>query len=164
MGKCISVGLKALLILYFYGSGESVSDYDSVVSYCARRGLTLFAVDCLGYGLSNGALAATALREDAIAIYNYNQADYLLTQHGFSYPDSFVRGCSLGSVTTIEVSYRAGIDVASLIIESGFASYTLALLLCLSATPLSTADEARDGFGNLKKIGQIMASCPFIHG
>lgn len=32
------------------------------------------------------------------------------------------------------------------------------------STPLPIADEVRDGFGNLKKIGKIMVSYPFIHG
>lgn len=89
-----------------------MSDYDSAAPHYATRGLTLFAVDCRGYGLSDGALTATALLEGAMAIYN--QADYLLTQHGFSYPDPFVTRHSLGNVATIEVAYRADADVASL--------------------------------------------------
>ncbi|KAF0141311.1 MAG: alpha/beta hydrolase [Rhodospirillaceae bacterium] len=160
-GKIYMAGLEAPVILYFHGNGEIASDYDSIAPYYTSRGLTLFVVDYRGYGSSDGSPTATSLLKDAVALYN--QAGYLLTQRGFSYPGLFVMGRSLGSAAAIEVAYRAGADIAGLIIESGFA-YTLDLLHRLSDTRLPPADEAHDGFGNLDKISRVTIPCLFIHG
>ncbi|KAF0114762.1 MAG: alpha/beta hydrolase [Rhodospirillaceae bacterium] len=160
-GKIYIAGLESPIILYFHGNGEIASDYDSIAPYYTRRGMTLFVVDYRGYGLSDGVPCATTLIEDAVAVYN--QTGYLLTQRGLSYPDLFVMGRSLGSAAAIEVAYRAGADIAGLILESGFA-HTFDLLQRLAPTPLPPAEEARDGFGNLEKISRVTVPCLFIHG
>ncbi len=68
-GRIYPASPGAPVILYFHGNGEIASDYDGIAGAYSRIGLTLFVVDYLGYGISDGHPTASALVEDAWTCY-----------------------------------------------------------------------------------------------
>ncbi len=160
-GKVFIARPDAPVILFFHGNGEIASDYDDIARLYRRIGITLFVADYRGYGISEGDPTATTLVADARIIHDRSRD--LLAGLGLTPPGLFVMGRSLGSASALEIATHAGSGIAGLIIESGFAD-TLALVRRLGGPPLAGADEARDGFGNLRKIAKVTVPTLIIHG
>lgn len=161
-GKVFVAGPGAPVILYFHGNGEIASDYDTIAPFYTRLGLTLFVVDYRGYGLSDGTPSATALIDDARAVYASTRQ--VLAERGLEAGRLFVMGRSLGSAAAIEIADTASDSgISGLILESGFA-YTFPLIERIGFLQLPDAYEDRDGFGNLDKIARIALPTLLIHG
>ncbi len=160
-GKLFVAAPTAPLLLFFHGNGEIASDYDTIASFYTDLGLSLLVIDYRGYGASDGVPSATALVDDAVAVFA--RAGELCAGHGIEPERLYVMGRSLGSAAAIEVAVRAGDGLAGLILESGFA-YSFPLIERIGFLQLPDAYEDRDGFGNLAKIDRIELPTLIIHG
>ena len=119
-GKVFVAEPGSPVILYFHGNGEIASDYDTIAPFYTRLGITLFVVDYRGYGLSEGTPSATALVDDACAVYAC--ARQVLKERGIEAGKLFVMGRSLGSAAALEVVDRAtDFGISGLVLESAFA-------------------------------------------
>ena len=161
-GKVFVAEPGSPVILYFHGNGEIASDYDTIAPFYTRLGITLFVVDYRGYGLSEGTPSATALVDDACAVYAC--ARQVLKERGIEAGELFVMGRSLGSAAALEIVDRAtDFGISGLVLESAFA-YTFPLVERIGFLQLADAYEHRDGFGNLDKIARAKLPTLIIHG
>jgi pimeloyl-ACP methyl ester carboxylesterase len=161
-GRLHRANLDGPTILFFHGNGEIASDYDGISPLYTSLGINLLVVDYRGYGSSDGEPTASHLLADAVATYERTAS--ILLENEFKTRPLFIMGRSLGSAAAIEIARLAEGALDGLIIESGFA-YTLPLLATLGLRWNTDAtDEARDGFGNLKKIAQVRVPTLIIHG
>jgi alpha-beta hydrolase superfamily lysophospholipase len=160
-GKLFVAAAGSPVILYFHGNGEIASDYDTIAPFYSRLGLTLLVVDYRGYGLSEGNPSATALIDDAWAVFSRTRE--VLAERGVEAGELFVMGRSLGSAAALEIVDRAKDGIAGLIIESGFA-YTFELIERIGFLQLTDAYEHKDGFGNLDKIARAKLPTLILHG
>lgn len=166
-GLAFIVDSQAPVILYFHGNGELASEYDDIAELYRRLGITLVVIDFRGYGASGGHPGATTLLADAGAVLG--QMPALLSGLGLSPKAWFVMGRSMGSASAIEIAARVsssssgGKGPSGLIVESGFA-LSLALVVRLGGRLPAEADEVRDGFGNLNKIGAVTLPTLVLHG
>lgn len=159
-GRLYPAGAAAPAILYFHGNGEVAADYDDIASFYRDNAITLLVVDYRGYGRSTGSPTAGSVLEDALS--TFRALESLFEENGLSPDRLYVMGRSLGSAAAIEVAVHAQERLSGLIIESGFA-HTFELLSRLGII-IQGADEERDGFGNLSKIGQVRLPALIIHG
>jgi fermentation-respiration switch protein FrsA (DUF1100 family) len=161
-GKLFVAEPGSPVILYFHGNGEIASDYDTIAPFYTRLGITLLVVDYRGYGLSEGSPSATALVDDACAVYARTRQ--VLAERRVDAGKLFVMGRSLGSAAALEIVDRANDSgISGLILESGFA-YTFPLVERIGFLQLADAYEHRDGFGNLDKIARAKLPTLIIHG
>jgi alpha-beta hydrolase superfamily lysophospholipase len=161
-GKVFVAEPDSPVILYFHGNGEIASDYDTIAPFYTLLGITLFVIDYRGYGLSEGHPSATALMNDACAVYAHTRQ--VLAERGVGAGKLFVMGRSLGSAAALEIVDRANDSgIAGLILESAFA-YTFPLVERIGFLQLADAYEHRDGFGNLDKIARAKLPTLIIHG
>lgn len=159
-GRLYPASATAPTILYFHGNGEIAANYDEIATLYTQLGITLLVMDYRAYGRSGGQPTGYNLLSDARAAFD--ALGGILEANGLNPPRLYVMGRSLGSAAAIEVARHAGQALAGLIIESGFAD-TFALLERLGAR-IEGGDEARHGFGNLDKIGELETPTLVIHG
>jgi alpha-beta hydrolase superfamily lysophospholipase len=151
---------NAPVVLFFHGNGEIAADYDFIAPAYTELGLSLLVMDYRGYGTSDGQPTATHLLADAVTVFNALEDLWQIQQLS---PDRlYVMGRSLGSAAAIEVAVHAGVQLAGLIIESGFAD-TSALLARLGA-PVSGLNESQTGFGNTAKMARVTRPTLIVHG
>jgi fermentation-respiration switch protein FrsA (DUF1100 family) len=146
--------------LYFHGNGEIAADYDDLAPLYTQLNITLLVMDYRGYGTSTGTPTAANLLADAVTVSKTLRR--IFQENDLASSHFFVMGRSLGSAAAIEVAQNNPEDLAGLIIESGFAD-TFALLARLGIR-VQGANEDRDGFSNLSKIGQVSRRTLIIHG
>jgi hypothetical protein len=159
-GRLHPAGAEAPLLLFFHGNGEIAADYDDLAPWYRRLGISLLVVDYRGYGASSGRPTGSHLLADAVEVFE--GLGELMVEEGLVPARVYVMGRSLGSAAAIEVAWRAGDRLAGLIVESGFAD-TFGLLARLGLR-VEGADEARDGFGNEDKMGEIEVPTLVLHG
>lgn len=132
IGACFHVaGKNAPTILFFHGNGEIVTDYDDLGPLYTRMGINSFVVDYRGYGWSTGTPTVSDMMADS-----YRIMDFVIQwcrDQGLNGPLS-VMGRSLGSAPAIELAATRPSEVATLIVESGFAG-TESLLRILGIDP-----------------------------
>jgi alpha-beta hydrolase superfamily lysophospholipase len=167
VGQDISVGGRlyqaepdAPAILFWHGNGEIAADYDPIATLYVGLGITLLVFDYRGYGNSVGSPTCSNLLSDAITLFQ--AAMGIFEDHGLAPSRIFAMGRSLGSAAAIEVASTHGDSLAGLIVESGF-SDTFALLARLGVH-VSGVTEARDGFGNARKMEKVTIPTLIIHG
>jgi len=160
-GKLFVAKPDAPVIVYFHGNGEIASDYDMIAPLYLSLGLSLLVFDYRGYGRSDDRPTSSALIADARACYE--QVPAVLARHGIAPQRPLLMGRSLGSAAVLEIVDTAEDPPAALIIESGFA-YTFALIERIGNLRIADADEDRDGFGNLEKMGRANLPTLVIHG
>lgn len=159
-GRLYPAGPQDSAILFFHGNGEIAADYDDIAPMYKQLGITLLVMDYRGYGISTGAPTASNLLADAVIVFD--EVGSIFQENGLAPSQLYVMGRSLGSAAAIEVALFGGEHLSGMIIESGFAD-TFALLARLGIR-VPGADEERDGFGNLSKIGRINTRTLVIHG
>ncbi|MEI6559909.1 MAG: alpha/beta hydrolase [Rhodospirillaceae bacterium] len=160
-GRLYASAPAAPAILFFHGNGEIASDYDDLAPLYRKLGLTLLVADYRGYGISGGHPTATALAGDALEVFDQTLAQ--LAGAGLAPTRLLVMGRSMGSAAALAVAEARGPAIAGLIIESGFAE-TLPLVERLGGDLPAGADEARDGFGSLRRIARVVVPTLVIHG
>jgi alpha-beta hydrolase superfamily lysophospholipase len=106
-------------ILFFHGNGEVVSDYDDIAPLYHQRGLNLIVADYRGYGTSGGSPTLTHLVQDSHVLIQGAREE--LARRGWR-KDLWIMGRSLGSISSLELTYHHQDHLRGLIIESGFPS------------------------------------------
>ena len=103
-------------LLFFYGNGETIGDYDQIAPIYNQVDLNFFVVDYRGYGQSQGSPSFCSMQSDAHEVLSYLQRH--LDASGRS-PDIFVMGRSMGRHPAFELASREAGSLAGLIVESG---------------------------------------------
>ena len=106
-------------ILFFYGNGETATDYDSIAPLYNQVGVNFFVADYRGYGRSGGKPAFTTMLSDAHKVLE--ALGMTLKSGGYAGP-VFVMGRSMGRHAAFELAANSNDAVKGLIIESGRAS------------------------------------------
>ena len=149
------VGQANPTVLFFYGNGETVADYDGIAPLYQRLGVNFFIADYRGYGASGGLPTFTAMLADA-----HNVLDYLkevLAAWQFT-GQTYVMGRSMGRHPAFELGARRADDLAGMIIESGRPN----LGQFARGLELNHAQELEDDYGN--KVRSITLPVLVIHG
>ena len=149
------VSATAPTILFFYGNGETASDYDNIAPLYSRARLNFFVADYRGYGQSTGWPSFTTMLADSVKVLDYVQET--LQGEGHSGP-LFVMGRSMGRHSAFELAASHGERLAGVIIESGrprLANFAQAL-------PPQQADELEAAY--LAKVSSITIPSLVIHG
>lgn len=139
-------------ILFFHGNGMSANmEFERAAHYRAA-GYSVLLAEYRGYGGSDGAPSATALKADALQTY-----DWLATRSG---GPVFIVAHSLG--TGIAVHVAANRPVKALFLEAGYSSiadvaldkYPFVPVRQLLANPITAIDD----------IGSLSIPLKFVHG
>ena len=113
------VGQESPTILFFYGNGETVADYDSIAPLYNQIGANFFVADYRGYGRSGGSPRFSAMLSDAQKVLDALQ----LTLESKGYIDYiFAMGRSMGRHAAFELAANSKDKIRGLIVESGRAS------------------------------------------
>ncbi len=110
------VGKDAPTILFFYGNGETATDYNGIAPFYNQVGVNFFVSDYRGYGRSGGTPAFTTVLADSHLVLDY--AARMLADDGFT-GKLFVMGRSMGRHSAFELAANRGNQLAGIIIESG---------------------------------------------
>lgn len=109
-------GNDAPTILFFYGNGETATDYNGIAPFYNQVGVNFFVSDYRGYGRSSGAPAFTAMLSDSRRVLDYVAT--MLQAEG--YPGRvFVMGRSMGRHSAFELAANCEERLMGVIIESG---------------------------------------------
>ena len=103
-------------ILFFYGNGETATDYNGIAPFYNQVGVNFFVPDYRGYGRSGGTPAFTTMLADSRLVLDY--AAGMLKAEGFT-GRIFVMGRSMGRHSAFELAANCGDRLAGVIIESG---------------------------------------------
>ena len=106
----------APVILFFYGNGETATDYNDIAPLYTRSGVNFFVSDYRGYGRSDGWPSFTAMLTDAAKVLDYVEG--MLQSEGYS-SRIFVMGRSMGRHSAFELAAQHGERLGGVIIESG---------------------------------------------
>ena len=125
-GKAASLWIPAkdskVCAIYSHGNGEDLGEIRPLLEEYARRGISVFAYDYPGYGLSSGKPSIKGLEESSEAAYRHVSEEL-----GFEDSDIAVVGYSLGSAAACEIASRhPGIRCA--VIIGGFSKAVKAVL------------------------------------
>ena len=107
---------EAPTILFFYGNGETATDYNGIAPFYNQTGLNFFVSDYRGYGRSGGWPAFTAMLADSHRVLDY--AAGMLTSEGYT-GRIYVMGRSMGRHSAFELAAKCGDRLAGVVIESG---------------------------------------------
>ena len=110
------VGDEAPTILFFYGNGETATDYNGIAPFYNQTGLNFFVADYRGYGRSGGWPSFTGMLTDSHVVLEY--ASGMLESAGYT-GRIFVMGRSMGRHSAFELAANRGDRLAGVIIESG---------------------------------------------
>ncbi len=153
-GKAAALWIPAkdskVCAIYSHGNGEDLGEIRPLLEDYARRGISVFAYDYPGYGLSSGKPSIKGLEESSEAAYRYVSEEL-----GFEDSDIAVVGYSLGSAAACEIASRhPGIRCA--VIIGGF-SKAVKAVLPVNIIPWEMLD-------NSSKISQFKFPALFMHG
>jgi alpha-beta hydrolase superfamily lysophospholipase len=160
-GRLHAAAKDSPTILLFHGNGEIASDYEDIAALYTMMGISLLIADYRGYGKSDGTPTASALLDDAMAVYR--QTHDFLSQHGLDASRLFLMGRSLGSAAALEIASQVGDEIRGLIIESGFAS-ALGLVERLGGSVPEHLKDGASGFDNDVKMEHVRVPTLIIHG
>ena len=91
--RLFPVGDEAPTILFFYGNGETATDYNGIAPFYNQTGLNFFVADYRGYGRSGGWPSFTGMLTDSHVVLEY--ASGMLESAGYT-GRIFVMGRSMG--------------------------------------------------------------------
>ncbi len=103
-------------ILFFYGNGETATDYNGIAPFYNQTGLNFFIADYRGYGRSGGWPSFTTMLADSRIVLDY--AAGMLEAGGYT-GRVFVMGRSMGRHSAFELAANCGDRLSGVIIESG---------------------------------------------
>ena len=110
------VGSGSPTILFFYGNGETATDYNSIAPMYNQIGVNFFVADYRGYGKSGGSPAFTTMLSDANTVLESMQI--VLGASGYNGP-VYVMGRSMGRHSAFELAAKEHPAISGVIIESG---------------------------------------------
>ena len=103
-------------ILFFYGNGETATDYNGIAPLYTQIGVNFFVADYRGYGRSGGWPSFTTMLADSVKVLDY--ACGMLETEGYT-GRIFVMGRSMGRHSAFELAAHCGDRLGGVIIESG---------------------------------------------
>ena len=103
-------------ILFFYGNGETASDYTDIAPLYNQIGINFFVADYRGYGRSGGWPSFTTMLADSARVLDYVEGS--LKSEGYT-GRVFVMGRSMGRHSAFELAANHGDRLGGVIIESG---------------------------------------------
>ncbi|MEE8465037.1 MAG: alpha/beta fold hydrolase [Dehalococcoidia bacterium] len=109
-------GASSPTILFFYGNGETVIDYNSIAPIYNQIGVNFFVADYRGYGKSGGSPSFTTMLSDANTVLEAMQI--VLGASGYNGP-IYVMGRSMGRHSAFELAAQEPPSIRGVIIESG---------------------------------------------
>ncbi len=142
-------------ILFFYGNGETSSDYTNIAPLYNQAGLNFFVAYYRGYGQSTGWPSFTTMLADSVRVLDYVEAT--LAEVGQT-GALFVMGRSMGRHSAFELAANHGSRLAGVIIESGrprLANFAQAL-------PQQQAVQLENAY--FAKVSSITIPSLVIHG
>ncbi len=151
---------EAPTILFFHGNGEIAQDYQDLAPISRTRGINFLVVDFRGYGESTGTPTFSNMISDSHIIFQ--EVRKFLTERDYTGPLS-IMGRSLGSACAIELATHYQDQIASLILESGFA-YTYELLIRLGVPQNLLPKEREEEVSALPLMKEITIPTLIIHG
>ena len=107
---------EAPTVLFFYGNGETATDYNGIALFYNQTGLNFFISDYRGYGDSGGWPSFTGMLADSRKVLDYTAN--MLESEGHT-GRIFVMGRSMGRHSAFELAANCGERLAGVIIESG---------------------------------------------
>ena len=110
------VGREAPTVLFFYGNGETATDYNNIAPLYNQTGVNFFVADYRGYGCSGGLPTFSSMLADAGKVLSY--VEELLETGGYI-KDLYVMGRSMGRHSAFELATVHGQRLKGVIIESG---------------------------------------------
>ena len=146
-------GLAHPTVLFFYGNGETVADYNNIAPLYQQLGVNFFVADYRGYGASGGLPTFTAMLSDSHKILDYLKS--VLADVGYT-GQTYVMGRSMGRHPAFELGAHRSEDLAGVIIESGRPN------LGQFAHGLSDAQAFETDYRN--KVRSITLPALVIHG
>jgi fermentation-respiration switch protein FrsA (DUF1100 family) len=114
-------------ILFFYGNGETASDYDGIAPIYNQVGINFFVADYRGYGGSDGNPAFSTMLSDA---RNVQESLWGMLEAGGYNGLRFVMGRSMGRHAAFGLAANPSEGLTGLIIERGrpgLGNFTLGL-------------------------------------
>jgi fermentation-respiration switch protein FrsA (DUF1100 family) len=154
-GWIFPVSQEAPVILFCHGNAGNISHRLDYVQLLTRMGLNVFIFDYRGYGRSSGKPSEKGLYIDALCAY-----DHLVNEEKIKPENIVLLGRSLGAAAAIEVA--TGVDVRSLIVESGFLSVRH-MARCMGIFSL-ISPFLPASYNNIEKIKTIPVPKLVIHG
>ena len=109
-------GTDAPTILFFYGNGETATDYNGIAPFYNQAGVNFFVSDYRGYGRSGGIPSFTSMLADSRLVLGYVAG--MLQAEGYT-GRIFVMGRSMGRHSAFELAACCGESLAGVVIESG---------------------------------------------
>ena len=109
-------GANAPTILFFYGNGETATDYNGIAPFYNQVGVNFFVADYRGYGRSGGWPSFNTMLADSRKVLDYVAG--MLADGGYA-GKLFVMGRSMGRHSAFELAAHCGERLAGVIIESG---------------------------------------------
>ena len=142
-------------VLFFYGNGETATDYNNIAPLYIQIGVNFFVSDYRGYGRSGGWPSFTAMLADSHKVLDY--ASGVLADEGFT-GELYVMGRSGGRHSAFELAANRSSDLAGVIIESGrpiLGNFVYGL-------PPQKSEELEAAY--LEKVSSISIPSLVIHG
>ena len=109
-------GGEAPTILFFYGNGETATDYNGIAPFYNQVGVNFFVADYRGYGRSGGWPSFNTMLADSRLVLDYVVG---MLADGDYRGKLFVMGRSMGRHSAFELAAKCGERLAGVIIESG---------------------------------------------
>ena len=103
-------------ILFFYGNGETATDYNGIAPLYNQTGLNFFVSDYRGYGRSDGWPSFNSMLADSRSVLEYATA--MLASEGYT-GRLYVMGRSMGRHSAFELAANCSEPLSGVIIESG---------------------------------------------
>jgi fermentation-respiration switch protein FrsA (DUF1100 family) len=137
------------VILFSHGNAEDLSFSPIWAKYLNKLGLSVFAYDYQGYGLSSGKPSEKNTYDDIKAAY-----DHLINKLNYKPEQIILYGRSLGSGPTVDLASK--VKVGAVILEAPFAT-AFTVVTHIKIIPF-------DKFANINKIKNIKAPILIMHG
>lgn len=136
--------------IYAHGNGEDIGEIYPLLEKYAASGVSVFAFDYIGYGLSSGKPSIKGFKNSAATAY-----EYVSKKLGFADSQIVVVGYSLGSAAACEIFSRHP-NVRCAVIIGGF-SKAVKAVLPFNIIPWEILD-------NSSKISKFENPILFLHG
>ncbi len=141
-------------VLFSHGNAGNIADRIESVALLRSFGLSVFAYDYGGYGLSSGKCSEQRCFEDAYAAWQY-----LTEERGIAPERIIIFGRSLGGAVTIDLAAR--VKPAGIVVESTFTNIEDMAKHLFPRLPLHAWVSVR--FASIEKISAVRAPLLLFH-
>lgn len=153
------------VVVFFHGNGETAGDWTWKAREMSQAfGASVLFAEYRGYGKSDGSPSYATMLSDAEVLFRSVRDGTLFGKPGgVRVGKVHVFGRSIGSAPAIHVVWKFGRDVASLVIDSGFARLP-ALIERLGKGAVHSPPLPRGFRDNADKLRETRVPTLFLHG